>query len=142
VSVALVMAWMKEQARRQRKMRDVLNGVAVYVPGTAQAFRPEPQKALVRRSFTFGGPGADVLLADPAQPGQPLFREPRLRVAVEWARRARQPRLLVTPEGTDTMLYDRENQLIGDPIVPSEGGALFYIDPEHVLVRVSSEWTA
>jgi Mg-chelatase subunit ChlD len=142
VTIAAVMAWMREQARRQRKMRDVLNGVAVYVPGTAQGFRPEGQKALVRRSFTFGGPGADVLLADPAQPGQLLFREPRLRVAVEWDGRARQPRLRMSPEGTDTMLYDREGQLIGEPIVPTEGGALFYVDPEHVLVRVSSEWTA
>jgi len=75
-------------------------------------------------------------------PAQPLFGEPRLRVAVEWDGRARQPRLRVSPEGTDTMLYDREGNLIGEPIVPTEGGALFYVDPEHVLVRVSSEWTA
>ncbi|HLV81388.1 MAG TPA: hypothetical protein VKT32_13970, partial [Chthonomonadaceae bacterium] len=134
--------WMKEQARRQRKLLAVLNGAALYIPGKAEPFRPPEQKALVRRSYTFGGKGADVLIPDPTQPGQPLFQEPRVRLAVDWDRKHRRPRLQVTPEGTATMLYDQEMRLIGDPIVPTEGGALFLIDPEHILVSVNSEWTA
>lgn len=141
-AVALILHLTREQARRQRKMRDMLNGAALYVPGTAQPFRPAPQNVLVRRSYTFGGEGADVFIPDPAEPGQPLFKEPRLKIAVEWDKRHRQPLLMVTPEGTDTILYDKDNKLIGEPIVPTEGGAFFYVDPEHRLVRVNSEWNA
>ena len=141
LTTALVILWLKEQARRQQKMLALLNGVAVYVPGTTHAYRAPPQKTLARSFYTFGGDGADVAIPDPNKPGEPLFREPRVRVAVDWDRRERKPILQVTPEGTETQFFERDGRLIGEPITPTEGGSSFRVEPEHILVRVNSEWT-
>lgn len=141
LTTALVILWLREQARRRQKMLSLLNGAAVYVPGTTHAYHPPSQRVLARTSYTFGGEGADVPIPDPERPGQPLFAEPRLRVAVEWDRRERKPVLRVTPEGSETQFFERDGRLIGEPITPTEGGSSFRVAPEQILVRVNSEWT-